>query len=122
VRDGSLPARAARLAAAVAGLGDPAWRADAERIAGAPAPGTAAPPTYGELAVTGVALVEALATGGRWDEAAGQARHLTRFFTAERRRLSPVAGHVFDGLQAAAIARDPDELRDFADLVREMFG
>jgi hypothetical protein len=47
VSGGSLPARAARLAAAVAGLGDPAWRADAERIAGAPAPGTAAPPTYG---------------------------------------------------------------------------
>jgi hypothetical protein len=115
--------QASRLAAAVAWLSEVQWRDDAARLAGARAPEArqAAPPTFGEVARWGTALVEGLAREGRWDEAAGQARHLRAFFAREGRRLGPVAGPTFDGLLGAVIACDPDEIGDFTALVREIF-
>jgi hypothetical protein len=124
VSAGPVAADAARLAAAVAWLSQAQWRDEAARLAGepaAPAPAGDGPPTYGEVARRGVAVVEGLAGEGRWDEAASQARHLLAFFSSEGRHLGPVAAPVFDGLLAAAIARDPDELADFCELARELF-
>jgi hypothetical protein len=115
-------ADAARLAAAVAWLSEEPWRDDAVRLAEGRAPerqGT--PPTFGELARGGTAVVEGLAGEGRWDEAARQARHLHAFFAREGGHLGPVAAPAFDGLLAAVLARDPDEVDDFTDLIRELF-
>ena len=116
-------AEAARLAAAVAWLGEAEWRDDAARLAGArpTAAPRDAPPTFGEVARGGTALVEGLAADGRWDEAAAQARHLRAFFAREGGHLGPVAAPTFDGLLAAVIARDPDEVGDFTALIGEIF-
>lgn len=114
-------AEGVRLARLVAWLGDRAWGADLTPLAG-PDPGREAEvPTFGEVARAGTALVSALGAQGRWDEAAVQARHLTRFFGGVGMELGPIAAQAFDGLLAAAIARDADELRDFEELVGELF-
>lgn len=120
---GPLAARAARLAAAVGRLGDGRWREDAARLAGEHRPARAdeAPPSFGELARRGVSVVEALVGAGRWDEAAVQARHLHAFFAREGGHLGPVAAPAFDGLLAAVLARDPDEVADFTALIAELF-
>lgn len=122
----SQPATAERivcLAQAVAGLGDPDWAQELAAL-GAPPPAddTLAAPTYEALAVAGVDTVVALAHDGRWDAAAGQAARLARTFSAWRVQLHPVAGESFEGLRAAAHARDRDELDDFVGLLREIFG
>lgn len=78
-------------------------------------------PTYRDVARRGLDDVEALAGAGRWEEAATRAGELTAVFRAARAHLHAVAGEAFDGLLAAARARDEDELADFADLVRELF-
>lgn len=112
---------AARLARLVAWLGDPAWSEDLAAVAGA-APGPEGDaPTYGEVALAGSALVSALGDQGRWDEAVVQARHLKRFFGRVGMDLGPIAAQAFDGLLAAVLARDADELADFVELVGEMF-
>lgn len=85
------------------------------------APPADAPPTYGDVARVGTGLVAALAGEGRWDDAAIQARHLRRFFSRAGTSLGPIAAQAFDGLLAAALTRDPNELGDFVDLVGEMF-
>jgi hypothetical protein len=114
---------AARLAAAVAWLDEEGWRQEADRLAaGAPHPPADAPPTWGEVARAGLAVVEGLAAEDRWAEASAQARYLRRFFAGPGRALSPIAGQIFDGLLAATLARDEQELEDFAELVRELFG
>jgi hypothetical protein len=114
--------RAAQLAAAVSALGQPEWAADATRIAGAePLDPDAAAPTYRDLARAGLDLIEALAAEERWADAAAQAGHLSRYFAGTRDQLHAVAGAAFDGLHAAVLARDPDELEDFGELVREIF-
>lgn len=119
---GQVAERAARLAASVAWLSDADWSREIARLAeDGPAPASADPPTVGEVARDGVALVEGLAAGGRWDEAAAQATHLARYFAREGIRLGPITADAFDGLRAAALARDPDELADFVELLREMF-
>ncbi len=104
-------------------LGEASWRADAERLAGGPAPPAedGAVPTYGDVARLGTDVVVALGAEGRWDEAVVQARHLRAFFAATGFRLGPIAVEAFDGLLAAAMARDPDEVADFAELVQELF-
>jgi hypothetical protein len=121
VSAGPVAAPAARLAAAVAWLGEPAWTEDAGRLAGGEAARQEAPPTFGEVARWGTAVVEGLAAEGRWDEAAGQARHLRAFFMREGGHLGPVAAPTFDGLLAAVLARDPEEVADFTALIREIF-
>ncbi len=121
---GPVAERAARLAAAVAWLSDADWSREVARLAaeGGPAPSSSPdPPTVGDVARQGVALVEGLAAGGRWEEAAVQATHLARYFAREGLRLGPITADAFDGLRAAALARDPDELADFVELLREMF-
>jgi hypothetical protein len=114
---------AGRLATAVAWLGEARWRDDAARLAGARAPAEpqGRPPTYGEVARAGTAVVEALSGEGRWDEAATQARHLKAFFAREGGYLGPIAAPTFDGLLAAVLARDLDEVADFTGLVQELF-
>lgn len=114
--------RASRLAVVV-GLLDEAWRADAERLAGEAVPVAEGgePPTYGDVARLGTDVVVALGAEGRWDEAAVQARHLMSFFARTGFLLGPIAVEAFDGLLAACLARDPDEVTDFAELVRELF-
>jgi hypothetical protein len=116
-------AAAGRLAAAVAWLSETRWGDDVARLAGAQARAepAGAPPTYGDVARDGTAVVEGLARAGRWDEAAAQARHLKAFFSREGSHLGPVAAPTFDGLLAAAIARDADEVADFTALIRELF-
>ena len=120
---GPVAERAARLAAAVAWLSDADWSREVARLADdGPAPARSPdPPTVGEVARDGVALVEGLAARGRWEEAAVQATHLARYFAREGIRLGPITADAFDGLRAAALARDPDELTDFVELLREMF-
>jgi hypothetical protein len=114
--------RAAQLAAAVSALDQAEWAADAARIAGSAPRGARVPaPTYRDLARAGLELVEALAAEERWTDAAAQARHLSRYFAGTRAQLHAVAGAAFDGLHAAVLARDPEELEDFGELVREIF-
>jgi hypothetical protein len=116
-------AQAARLAAAVAWLPEAAWRDDAARLAGSHTPGRPqdAPPTFGEVARWGTAVVEGLAREGRWDEAAEQAGYLRAFFAREGGHLGPIATPTFDGLLAAVLARDRGEVGDFTALIREIF-
>ena len=116
-------AEAARLAAAVAWLSEAEWRDDASRLAEGRPPAAAqdAPPTFREVARRGTALVEELVADGRWDEAAAQARHLRAYFAREGAHLGPVAAPTFDGLLAAVLARDPDEVGDFTALIDELF-
>lgn len=115
-------AQVSRLAAAVSGLGDEAWDDELAGLGAAPTAGDAGPPTYELLASAGVDAVDALARDGAWDEAARQADRLTAFFRARTRHIHPVAAESFDGLRAAARARDPEELADFVELLRELFG
>ena len=114
---------AVRLSRLVAAIGDQAWSGDLDPLSGVPSPpgADADAPTYGDIARTGTDLVASLAREGRWDEASVQARHLRRFFSATGMTLGPIAAQAFDGLLAAALARDPDELGDFVELVGEMF-
>lgn len=116
-------ALAARLAGAVAWLPEDGWRDDAARLAesGTPERTNGGPPTFGEIARWGTAVVGGLAAEGRWDEAAGQARHLRAFFAREGGHLGPVAAPTFDGLLAAVLARDPAEVADFTELIGELF-
>lgn len=114
---------AAWIAAAAERLGRREWSRAAAGLAGhGPAPALVAAPTYGQLALTGIDLVEELAAGGRWRDAADQAGHLRRYFSAPGGALHQIAGESFDGLQAAARARDREELDDFTALLRELFG
>lgn len=116
--------RASRLAVVVGRLDEPAWRADAERLAGAgaqPPQGDGEPPTYGDVARVGTGVVVALADAARWDEAVVQCRHLVVFFSGTRAQLGPIALEAFDGLLAACMARDRDEVTDFTDLIGELF-
>ena len=117
---GALADRAARFAAAVAWLDEPAWEDRVSALAGQVEPAPARP-TYRELAVAGTALVAALADDGRWDEAVQEARDLKRLFGGTPDELGPIVHSAFDGLLAAAIARDRDELQDFVDLVDALF-
>jgi hypothetical protein len=73
------------------------------------------------VARAGAGLVEALAADGRWTEAEGQARRLKAFFSSAGFDLGPIAISAWDGLLAAIMARDPDEARDFVELVEELF-
>lgn len=116
-------AEAARLARLVAWIGDGAWSEELAALADstdAPAPAEGAP-THGDIARVGTALVARLAQDGRWEEAAGQARRLRAYFFATGWELGPIVAQAFDGLLAATLAREPDELTDFVDLVGEMF-
>lgn len=114
---------AARMAGRVEALGETAWRDELAALAGSPPadPGASGPPTYGEVARAGTSIVRGLAAVGRWDDAAAQARRLREFFGAVGMTLGPIAAQTFDGLLAAALARDPDELDDFVALVGEIF-
>ena len=117
-------AEAARLARLVAWIGDRAWGEELAALAESrDAPGPAErTATHGDIARAGTALVAALAEQGRWDDAAAQARRLRAYFFATGMELGPIAPQAFDGMLAAALARDPDELADFVELVAEMFG
>lgn len=118
---GPAAVEAARLARSVAWLGDRAWGEDLAALAG-PDPGREPEvPTFGEVALAGTALVSALGAEGHWDEAVVQARHLTRFFGGVGMDLGPIAAQAFDGLLAAALAEEQDELADFVELVGELF-
>jgi hypothetical protein len=121
VISGPAVGEAARLARLVAWLDDRQWSEDLAALAGDVSGRNARPPRFGEVALAGTALVSALGDRGRWDEAAAQAHHLKRFFGGVGMELGPIAAQAFDGLLAAALARDPDELLDFVDLVGEMF-
>lgn len=121
---GAVADRASRLATVVARLGEADWRQDVERLAEAPGIEEAAAgptPTYGDVARVGTAVIVALGAEGRWDEAVVQSRHLHTFFARTGFRLGPIAIQAFDGLLAASMARDMDELADFEDLVQEIF-
>jgi hypothetical protein len=118
---GPVAERAARLASVVSGLDDPGWLSDAEVLAAAPASPGGGAPTYREVARAGGALVDALAGDGRWPEAESQARRLKAFFATSGAGLGPIAVSAWDGLLAATIARDPEETRDFVELVEELF-
>ncbi len=104
-------------------LDDGPWSAELRELSRSPVGVERAEgaPTYGELARVGTALVDQLSRQGRWDAAASQARHLKGYFALTGLGLGPIAEQTFDGLLAAALARDADELVDFVELVAEMF-
>lgn len=118
---GPAAAEAARLARSVAWLGDHAWGAELAVLVGPCEDRGPGVPTFGEVALAGTALVSALGAEGHWDEAVVQARHLTRFFGAVGMDLGPIAAQAFDGLLAATLSADRDELEDFVELVGELF-
>jgi len=109
------------LAAAAAAVGREDWERDAGALAGAPPPERVAAPTYRDVALAGLAVVEALADEGRWADADAHAAHLLRFFSDPDAAQPAITRHGFDGLRAAARARDRDEVEDFLDLLREIF-
>jgi hypothetical protein len=115
--------RATRLAGLIVPIGDVPWSEDLASLADLASVGQPPEraPTYGEVARAGTALVAGLAGDGRWTEAAVHARHLKRFFAATGMGLGPIATQAFEGLLAASLARDGDELEDFVELVAEMF-
>ncbi|MGE0027340.1 MAG: hypothetical protein AB7O78_10520 [Thermoleophilia bacterium] len=117
---GPLADRAARFAAAVAWLDEPAWAGRVSALAG-DVPRAPERPTYRELATAGTALVAALADAGRWAEAAEEARDLKRLFGGTPDELGPIVIDAFDGLLAAAIARDRGDLQDFVELIETLF-
>jgi hypothetical protein len=110
------------MATAARAIGDEAWAHSASRTAGAhapdPPPGR---PTYGELALTGVALVAGLAERGDWDAAAEHARRLAVYFGDDERRIDAVSAEAFAGLAGATRMRDPEGVRDFGELIVEVF-
>lgn len=106
-----------------AAIGDAGWAAAAALIAdGAPAVDAGPVPAYGELAATGMRVIELLAGMDRWAEAREQAAHLADYFTRVRREVHPVASVGFQGLCDAAQARDREELDEHLDFLREIFG
>jgi hypothetical protein len=110
------------MAAAARALGDEAWALSACATAGVDDPGaTPERPTYGELALTGVALVAGLAEQERWDAAAEQARRLAVYFGDADARIDAVSAEAFAGLAGATRLRDPEAVRDFGELILEVF-
>ncbi len=106
-----------------AALGDAGWAEAAALIAdGSPAPSSEGVPSYGELAATGMRVIELLAGLERWAEAREQAAHLADYFTRVRREVHPVAAVGFQGLCDAAQAKDRDEVDEHLDFLREIFG
>lgn len=122
VGDHEVAGIAARLSALAAALGDREWSAAvAALVGGPPTDAPSVPPTYRDVALTGLGLVEALADAGRWAEARTQAGYLADFFTANRRHLHAVAGVGFQGLLSAVTDRDREEMADLGDFLREIF-
>jgi hypothetical protein len=85
------------------------------------APADGEPLRYRDVARGGLSRVVELAGRDDWPAAAEEARGLKDVFREAADRFGPVPAEVFDGLLAACMARDPDELGDFAELVEEMF-
>ena len=79
------------------------------------------PARYREVARGGLARVRSLSGLGDWDTAAEEARFMKRVFAEATGRFGPVPSQVFDGLLAACLACDAEELNDFAELVEEIF-
>lgn len=79
------------------------------------------PTSYRELARGGLERVLVLSRGGEWDAAGAEARRLKGVFAEAADRFGPIPSQVFDGVLAACMSRDADELTDFAELVEEMF-
>lgn len=104
-----------------AALGDDAW-ASAAGLIGGGTPVAGPVPSYGELAATGMRVIELLAGLDRWAEARTHAAHLADYFTRVRREVHPVASVGFQGLCDAAQARDRQELDEHLDFLREIFG
>lgn len=115
-----LPDAAARLAGIAKALGETSWSEELGRL-GAVADDRVAAPTWGQVAITGLDVVEGLASADRWDDARHQAAFLADFFTRMRKQLHAIAGGAFEGLAAAARAHDADDLDEHARLIRELF-
>ncbi len=114
---------ALRLAAAASALGDDAWARAAAAVADSEPPaGDAQPPTYRELALTGIAVVLALAHDDRWGEAQEQARFLARQFDGAEAPVRTIAGEGFRGLVSSAASADRQGMQDFAAFVLELYG
>jgi hypothetical protein len=112
---------AARLAGIADALGEPDWSQALRGSDGVRVP-PVGPPTWGQVALTGLEVVEALAAAGKWDDARHQAAFLADFFTRMRTQLHGVAGVAFEGLAGAARAHDRQDLDEHAELIRELFG
>ncbi len=112
---------AARLAGIADALGESDWSDELRRRGAVPVPPTG-PPTWGEVAMTGLDVVEGLAQAGSWDDARHQAAFLADFFTRTRKQLHGVAGVAFEGLALAARGHDREDLDEHAELIRALFG
>ena len=111
----------ARLAGLVESLGEFEWR-DYVRAAGINPHPDFGSPTWGNLARTGLDVVEYYAARDEGVCARDHAAFLADYFMRTRKQLHGVAGVAFEGLSLAARAHDTDELEDHADLIRELFG
>jgi hypothetical protein len=121
IADADLIDATARLAGIADALGETDWSDELQRLGVAPTPAAAAP-TWGEVAMTGLVVVDRLAADGDWEAARHQAAFLADFFTRMRKQLHGVAGVAFEGLAMAARSRDRDDLDEHAELIRELFG
>ncbi len=79
------------------------------------------PESYRDVARGGLDRVLSLTGAGEWAAAADEARRLKRIFAEAAGSFGPIPSQVFDGVLAACMARDPDELADFVELVAEIF-
>lgn len=79
------------------------------------------PTSYREVARGGLERVRALVEQDDWTGAADEARRLKGIFAGASGLFGPIPSQVFDGVLAACMSRDHDELDDFTDLVGEMF-
>jgi len=112
---------AARLAGIADALGESDWSDELRRRGAVPVTADG-PPTWGQVALTGLEVVEGFAAAGNWEDARHQAAFLADFFTRMRKQLHGVAGVAFEGLAGAARARDRGDLDEHAELIRELFG
>jgi hypothetical protein len=111
-----------RLANAVAGLGDEEWLRELRAMGARPDRKVAEVPTYEDLVGAGLEGVVALVGEARWEDAARASERLNALLRLNRHYLHPVAAESFDGLRAAVLARDAEEVDDFVALIDEIFG
>ena len=113
---------AARLAGIADALGESDWCDELRRVGAVPIPPDG-PPTWGQVAMTGLEVVEGLATAGRLGRRTppgGVSGGLLHPACASNCTGWPASR--FEGLALAARGRDREDLDEHAELIRALFG